>query len=106
MIEGMAEYLSVGQDDALTAMWMRDAIRRDDLPTIKQMTRETRFFPYRFGQALWIYVGSTYGDDAAVQLFRRALRTASGRHSAGARHVHGHALRAVAPEQVDADYRR
>ncbi|MFQ5536721.1 MAG: BamA/TamA family outer membrane protein [Gemmatimonadota bacterium] len=74
MIEGMAEYMSVGRDDPLTAMWIRDAIRRDDLPTIKQMTRESRYFPYRFGQALWAYVGGTYGDDAIIQIYRRALR--------------------------------
>jgi Tol biopolymer transport system component len=73
-IEGMAEYLSVGREDALTAMWLRDAVRRDDFPTIQQMTRESRFFPYRFGQALWAYIGGTYGDDAVVQLFRSALR--------------------------------
>ncbi len=74
LIEGMAEYLSVGRDDPLTAMWMRDAIRRDDFPTIEQMTKESRFFPYRFGQALWAYIGGTYGDDAVVNVFRRSLR--------------------------------
>lgn len=74
LIEGMAEYLSVGRDDPLTAMWMRDAIRRDDFPTIKQMTRESRFFPYRFGQGLWAYIGGTYGDDQVVNVFRRSLR--------------------------------
>ncbi|MDT8341152.1 MAG: BamA/TamA family outer membrane protein [Longimicrobiales bacterium] len=73
LVEGMAEYFSVGREDPLTAMWMRDAIRRDDFPTIQQMTREARFFPYRFGQALWAYVGGTYGDDAVVTLFRRSL---------------------------------
>jgi Tol biopolymer transport system component len=74
LIEGMAEYLSVGRDDPLTAMWIRDAIRRDELPTIRQMTRESRFFPYRFGQALWAYIGGTFGDDAVIQVFRRSLR--------------------------------
>lgn len=74
LIEGMAEYLSVGRDDPLTAMWIRDAIRRDELPTIKQMTQETRFFPYRFGQAFWAYIGGTYGDDAVIQVYRRSLR--------------------------------
>ncbi len=74
LIEGMAEYLSVGREDPLTAMWLRDAIRRDDFPTIRQMTRESRFFPYRFGQALWAYIGGTYGDDAVIQLFRSSLR--------------------------------
>jgi dipeptidyl aminopeptidase/acylaminoacyl peptidase len=74
LVEGMAEYLSVGRDSPLTAMWMRDALLRDDFPTIRQMTRERRFFPYRFGQALWAYIGGVYGDDAVTQTFRRALR--------------------------------
>jgi Tol biopolymer transport system component len=74
LIEGMAEYMSVGRDDPLTGMWIRDAIGRDELPTIHQMTREARFFPYRFGQALWAYIGGTYGDDAIVQIYRRSLR--------------------------------
>jgi len=74
LVEGMAEYLSVGRDDPLTAMWLRDAARRDDIPTIEKMTKENRYFPYRFGQALWAYVGGQYGDDAVVDLFRRSLR--------------------------------
>ncbi len=74
LTEGMAEYLSVGREDPLTAMWLRDAIQREDLPTIQQMTTERRFFPYRFGQALWAYVGGTYGDDRVIDLYRRSLR--------------------------------
>jgi len=74
MIEGMAEYLSVGRDDPLTAMWLRDAVRRDDIPTIEQLTKDRKYFPYRFGQAFWAYVGGQYGDDAVIDLYRRALR--------------------------------
>ena len=74
LVEGMAEYLSVGRDDPLIAMWVRDAARRDDIPSIKKMTKEMRYFPYRFGQALWAYVGGVYGDDAVVDLYRRSLR--------------------------------
>ncbi len=74
MVEGMAEYLSVGREDPLTAMWIRDALIRDDIPTIQQMSRDTRYFPYRFGQALWAYISGRYGDDAVVSLFRLSLR--------------------------------
>jgi len=74
MIEGMAEYLSLGREDPLTAMWLRDALLRDDFPTLAQLTRESRFFPYRFGQAFWTYVGGRYGDEAVVSLFRTSLR--------------------------------
>ena len=48
LIEGMAEYFSVGRDDPLTGMWLRDAIRRDELPTIEDLSRG-RIFPYRYG---------------------------------------------------------
>lgn len=78
LVEGMAEYLSVGRDDPLTGMWLRDAILRDDFPTLGQMTSERRFFPYRFGEALWAYVGGTYGDEAVIDLYRRSLRVGWG----------------------------
>ena len=37
MIEGMAEYLSLGKVDANTAMWMRDAVLNDDIPTLEDL---------------------------------------------------------------------
>jgi hypothetical protein len=74
LIEGMAEYFSLGRDDALTAMWLRDAAERDRLPTIKQLTNDPRFFPYRYGQALWAYVGGRWGDRAVVDVYRTSLR--------------------------------
>ncbi|MDE2732207.1 MAG: peptidase S9 [Bacteroidota bacterium] len=75
LVEGMAEYLSVGRDDAHTAMWMRDAVLRDDLPTIEQMTRTNKYFPYRYGQAYLAYIGGKYGDAAVVNLFKMGGRT-------------------------------
>ena len=74
LIEGMAEYFSLGRDNALTAMWLRDAAERDNLPTIKQLTNDPRFFPYRYGQALWAYVGGRWGDRAVVDVYRTSLR--------------------------------
>ncbi|MEO7712201.1 MAG: peptidase S9, partial [Gemmatimonadaceae bacterium] len=74
LIEGMAEYFSLGRDNALTAMWLRDASERDRLPTIKQLTNDSRFFPYRYGQALWAYVGGRWGDRAVVDVYRMSLR--------------------------------
>ncbi|HMG09123.1 MAG TPA: basic secretory protein-like protein, partial [Mucilaginibacter sp.] len=35
MIEGMAEYLSLGKKDSYTAMWMRDAYLNHDIPTVR-----------------------------------------------------------------------
>jgi Tol biopolymer transport system component len=74
LIEGMAEFYSLGRQDALTAMWMRDAVLRDKFPTIKQLTEDPRFFPYRYGQALWAYVGGRWGDRSIIDIYRTALR--------------------------------
>ena len=74
LIEGMAEYFSIGREDPLTAMWMRDAVMRNKFPTIHQLTTDPRFFPYRYGQALWAYVGGRWGDRAIVDVYRSALR--------------------------------
>ncbi|HVH39627.1 MAG TPA: basic secretory protein-like protein [Gemmatimonadaceae bacterium] len=73
LIEGMAEYMSLGRNDPNTAMWLRDALRRDDLPTLDQLTNDPRYFPYRYGQALWAYIGGRWGDATVNQLFRAAL---------------------------------
>lgn len=60
-VEGMAEYLSLGPDDPHTAMWMRDAVLSEHLPTIKELGNP-KYFPYRYGQALWAYLASRFGD--------------------------------------------
>src|SRR5690606_20270988 len=71
MVEGLAEYLSTGPVDPHTAMWMRDALRANDFPTLKDMTRSYKYFPYRYGQAFWSYVVGTYGDSVISPLFRK-----------------------------------
>lgn len=60
-MEGMAEYLSLGPVDPNTAMWMRDALYRKDLPSIKNL-ENPKYFPYRYGQALWAYFTGKEGD--------------------------------------------
>ncbi|RPH53349.1 hypothetical protein EHM82_08570, partial [bacterium] len=74
MIEGMAEYLSLGSYSPLTAMWLRDALARDALPNIRQLSRDPRLFPYRWGHAFWAYVGGRWGDQATTRLFARATQ--------------------------------
>lgn len=74
LVEGMAEYLSLGRADPHTAMWLRDAALRGDLPTINQLTRDTRYFPYRYGQALWAYIAGRWGDRAVTELYRFSTR--------------------------------
>ena len=77
-IEGMAEYLSVGPVDPHTAMWMRDAARREKLPTIRQLSDPALLpVPVRAG---------------ALVLRRRAL----GRRGGG-----GRAARGVPPTDAE-----
>jgi len=71
LIEGMAEYLSVGRRDSHTAMWMRDAVRRDDMPSFEDLANPREYFPYRYGQAYLAYIGGKYGDSSVTNLFKR-----------------------------------
>lgn len=73
-VEGMAEYLSIGTEHSLTAMWMRDAVLRDDIPTLRQMSRDPRYFPYRFGHAFWAYVAGEHGDPVVADMLRVAVQ--------------------------------
>jgi hypothetical protein len=63
-MEGMAEYLSLGGISPETALWLRDAVHENQLPTIEQMTFDYRIFPYRYGHALWSYIGERWGEEA------------------------------------------
>ena len=72
--EGMAEYLSLGPINAETAMWLRDASLEGTLPTIEQMTLDPyKYFPYRFGHALWSYIGERWGDEAVGAILKATL---------------------------------
>jgi Tol biopolymer transport system component len=63
-MEGMAEYLSIGPNHPATDAVMRDAALNGNLPTMKQMTqRPDKYFPYRFGEAFWRFVGQRWGDE-------------------------------------------
>ncbi|PLX11766.1 MAG: tolB protein precursor, partial [Marinilabiliales bacterium] len=75
MIEGMAEFLSIGSSDNRTAMWMRDAVITDDIPSIKDMTRKQgQYFPYRYGHAFWAYITGVWGDNIMQPLFFTSLK--------------------------------
>ncbi len=75
MIEGMAEYFSIGSVDPHTSMWMRDAVLSDDIPTLKDLTRNNKYFPYRYGHSLMAMIGKTWGDSVIVPLFRETAIT-------------------------------
>jgi Tol biopolymer transport system component len=72
--EGMAEYLSLGPINPETAMWLRDASLEGSLPSIEQMTLDPyKYFPYRFGHALWSYIGERWGDEAVGAILKATL---------------------------------
>jgi len=68
LIEGMAEYFSIGSEDPNTAMWMRDAVQQNDFPSLDDLTRSNKYFPYRYGQAFLAFVGKVWGDSVIVPL--------------------------------------
>lgn len=75
MVEGMAEYMSTGYQDANTAMWLRSAVANNKLPTLKDLTnRPDLYFPYRWGEAFWAYVTGLYGDTVIRRLFVETAR--------------------------------
>lgn len=76
-MEGMAEYMSLGPVDAHTAMWMRDAVQSQDLPTIRDLENSNKYFPYRYGQALWAYIGGRFGNESVADILKSSARSRS-----------------------------
>jgi Tol biopolymer transport system component len=74
MIEGLAEYLSIGRFDPHTAMWMRDAVLNDDVPSIKDLNKGHKYFPYRYGQAFWAFISGYFGDEYIEPLFSNVAK--------------------------------
>jgi hypothetical protein len=73
VIEGMAEYLSLGPGDPHTAMWVRDAAANHRLPTFEQLD-DPEYFPYRYGHAFWSFLARRHGDDVLGRLLRSKAR--------------------------------
>ena len=69
MVEGLAEYLSIGRTDAHTSMWIRDAIINEDVPKLSRLMNP-EYFPYRYGQAFWSFITGTFGDEVVAPLFK------------------------------------
>jgi len=76
-VEGMAEYLSVRELDANTRMWLRDSVDADELPTIAQLD-DPKWFPYRYGQALWTFLAATYGDGVVAKTLTSLAKGGAG----------------------------
>jgi Tol biopolymer transport system component len=71
-MEGMAEYLSSGPITPQTAVWLRDAALDRGLPSLEELTWDPSYTPYRFGHALWSYIGERWGDEAVGEILNAA----------------------------------
>ena len=69
MVEGMAEYLSIGRKDPNTSLWMRDAVVSGNLPAIEDLYNSSKYFPYRWGHAFWAFIVGQYGEEMLLKLF-------------------------------------
>jgi hypothetical protein len=87
-VEGMAEYLSIGRIDSNTEMWLRDSVEQNRLPRIDQLN-DPRWFPYRYGQALWGY-RRAIGDDVVAKCLKS--KAAGGRSTPCRRHRSEHVV--------------
>jgi Tol biopolymer transport system component len=77
-IEGMAEFYSVAPPANQTAMWMRDAVQSNKLPTVKQLA-DPRYFPYRYGHALWLFIAERHGPGAVARLLEAKPASLAGK---------------------------
>jgi len=71
VMEGSAEYLSLGGLDPLTEMWLRDGALQGYLTPIPALSTTYDIRVYRYGQAVWEYVGRRFGPEAVGKILKR-----------------------------------
>jgi len=72
LVEGMAEYFSLGRRHTQTSMWMRDAVLNDNLPDFEDFAIQQRYNPYRYGHAFLAFIGGIFGDETITPFFLKA----------------------------------
>lgn len=70
MMEGMAEYLSLGGTDSQTSMWLSDACHSGRLLPLEDLGRVFDIRVYRHGQAIWAAIAREHGDGACGDVLR------------------------------------
>src|SRR5204863_4385030 len=53
--------------------WLRDAALEGHLPSIEDMTNDPYIFPYRYGHALWAYIGEKWGDEVIGEILQTSV---------------------------------
>jgi len=73
-MEGMAEYLSVGEIDTNTQMWLRDASLEGYLIPIRILGYVGDLRVYRFGQSIFEFIADTYGIAKVGEILKKTRR--------------------------------
>jgi Tol biopolymer transport system component len=76
-MEGMAEYLSVGEIDTNTQMWLRDASLEGYLIPIRVLGYVGDLRVYRFGQSIFQFIADTYGIAKVGEILKKTRRLGS-----------------------------
>ena len=105
VVEGLAEYLSVGRENTHTAMWLRDALERDELPTLDDLSTDPDYFPYRWGHAFWAYVGGNWSDSIVAVLYEVASERGIDPAIRQVLNVHPDSLSAGWQREIERQYR-
>ncbi len=71
--EGMCEYLSIGPEDPMTSLYLRDAVHNDAVPSLARLGTDPDYSPYRFGHAVWAYITAHHGDRVIRRLLDESM---------------------------------
>jgi Tol biopolymer transport system component len=73
VIEGMAEYYSIGRVDPNTEMWLRDAALSGYLVDLPTLANVGDIRVYRFGQSVMAFIAERYGQEKVGELWTRLM---------------------------------
>jgi len=76
-MEGMAEYLSIGEIDTNTQAWLRDASLEGYLIPINVLAYVGDIRVYRFGQSIFQFIADSYGIQKIGDILKRTRRMGS-----------------------------
>ncbi len=73
-MEGMAEYLSIGEVDNHTRMWLRDGALEGYLTTLPELEMTGDIRVYRYGQAVFEFIDQRYGSQKIGEMLKGVSR--------------------------------
>lgn len=80
MMEGLAEYTSIGWDDASEAEF-RDMVISNQIVSIGELSRRSDYLVYREGQAIYHFINERYGRDKYREFVRHINARAAKEYS-------------------------